>query len=123
MENGGLVDIGGGPQPSLHMETVAIYSEADLSRYTIQVWLDEAVDGVVDMGESSSCSVTASTADDCASSITNSLNLVVSGPLEPNTRYEFAVTVRDMSGLTSKPFVVPAITPRLSGEDGDGSGP
>lgn len=125
-ENSGLKpDEVGNPTPTLTLWALSSDADADLSYYTLNVYFDDVVDGVVSTDDPAFSPVEGSVSDGTCSTPEAQLGailLIKGGNPELNKEYEFGVTVVDVAGAVSEMAIVTCITPLADGSEGDGAG-
>lgn len=123
--NGGIITGDSGEQPSVLLHIEFHDDDMDVDYINLSYWWDTAVDGAVDTSVAPAMESGAFKFDQdgepcLVSGGTFEQRIGVTGnPFEPNTPYEFAVTVTDHGGLTSAPAVADGVTPKEDGSDGD----
>lgn len=121
VENTGMRDFSGESYPALLLQAHATDADSDLEWYTVQVWWDDVVDGIVSR-ESTPAEVNGNlSGEDCAVADADlGIYLAVTGDGIPyEAEIEFGVVVKDAAAHRSnggEPVTVVFTTPNAAGE-------
>lgn len=115
----------GAPTPTLTLWALTSDADQDLSAYTVNIYFDEEVDGVVSEADPVFSPVFGTLSNSTCTTGEAQLGailLIKGGNPKLNTEYEFGVTVEDAGNVVSAMSVLPCITPLPDGSPGDGEG-
>ena len=115
----------GNPTPTLTLWALTSDADEDLSYYTLNIYFDDVIDGVVSTDDPAFGPVEGSVSNSTCSTPEAQLGailLIKGGNPELNKEYEFGVTVVDVAGVVSEMAVLTCITPMADGSPGDGMG-
>lgn len=115
----------GAPTPTLTLWALTSDADQDLSAYTLNIFFDDVVDGSVSEADPVFGPVFGTVSNSTCTTGEAQLGailLIKGGNPVLNQQYEFGVTVEDAGGVSSAMSVIPCITPKPDGSEGDGEG-